>query len=52
MIAELGYFESRWDYASTGVTNSSSGSASVGGKGTVLVMGDSIAYGTGDALKN
>lgn len=51
MIAELAYFESRWDYASTGVNNSvatsNTGTATVGSKGTVLIMGDSIAWGTG-----
>jgi hypothetical protein len=53
MHAELGYFESQWNYASTGGTASTpSGAAiNVGTKGTILVMGDSIAWGTGDSLR-
>jgi len=53
MHAELGYFESQWDYASTGgKTSTPAGAAiNVGTKGTILVMGDSIAWGTGQALQ-
>jgi D-alanyl-D-alanine carboxypeptidase len=52
MHAELGYFESQWDYASTGGTTSTPAGAAIniGTKGTILVMGDSIAWGTGRAL--